>query len=258
MKNYYQILEVSKDASQEEIKRAYRGLAKKYHPDKTSYEGADKLFAAINEAYEVLGDPDKRRQHDDYEEAKNSTYRPQQRQYRSRPNYRPSSSSQVDVTPYVRYFRTINLVALIFSIILTMDYLIPRKQDVETVEGAYTVWGQTRRGTRYKIATEIHTDKGLFRIRSGFKGGINRGDLLYIDRSVFLNLATAISLGTSEQSEKQYLKGNIYYNFSFALIAMIGTALLGVRKKISPMNQLNFAIVNGILILLVMYFIKVS
>ena len=60
-KDYYQILGVSRDASEEEIKRAYRKLAHKYHPDKG---GDEKKFKEINEAYQVLSDKEKRAQYD--------------------------------------------------------------------------------------------------------------------------------------------------------------------------------------------------
>ena len=63
MKDYYKILGVSKSASQEEIKKAYRNLAHKYHPDKG---GDEKKFKEINEAYQVLGNKEKRAQYDKF------------------------------------------------------------------------------------------------------------------------------------------------------------------------------------------------
>lgn len=62
MKDYYQILGVSKNASEEEIKKAYRKLAHKYHPDRTG--GDENKFKEINEAYQVLIDKNKRNQYD--------------------------------------------------------------------------------------------------------------------------------------------------------------------------------------------------
>jgi molecular chaperone DnaJ len=66
-KDYYNILGVSKDASQDEIKSAYRTLAKKYHPDlHPNDESCAQKFKEINEAYEVLGDANKRANYDQF------------------------------------------------------------------------------------------------------------------------------------------------------------------------------------------------
>lgn len=63
-KDYYQILGVSKNADEQTIKRAYRDLALKYHPDKNPSPEAEERFKEINEAYEVLGDKTKRAKYD--------------------------------------------------------------------------------------------------------------------------------------------------------------------------------------------------
>jgi curved DNA-binding protein len=63
-KDYYKILGVDKKASQADIKRAYRKLARKYHPDLNSESGAEEQFKEVGEAYEVLKDPEKRAAYD--------------------------------------------------------------------------------------------------------------------------------------------------------------------------------------------------
>src|ERR1051325_6943269 len=86
--DYYQVLGIDKNASQEDIKKAYRKLARKHHPDvNPNDKEAHKKFQLINEANEVLSDPEKRKKYDQYgkdwkhaeqfEEARQS----QQRQY---------------------------------------------------------------------------------------------------------------------------------------------------------------------------------
>src|SRR3990167_5598525 len=63
-KDYYNILGIGKSASPEEIKRAFRELAHKHHPDKAG--GNEQQFKEINEAYQVLSNPEKRKQYDQY------------------------------------------------------------------------------------------------------------------------------------------------------------------------------------------------
>jgi molecular chaperone DnaJ len=64
MTDYYQVLGVDRGASQEEIKRAYRKMAHAHHPDKEG--GDEEKFKEVNEAYQVLGNEQKRQQYDQF------------------------------------------------------------------------------------------------------------------------------------------------------------------------------------------------
>lgn len=65
-KDYYKIMGLERGASQEEIKRAYRKLARKYHPDVSKEADAEANFKELGEAYEILKDPEKRAKYDQY------------------------------------------------------------------------------------------------------------------------------------------------------------------------------------------------
>ncbi|RDS80480.1 J domain-containing protein [Dyella monticola] len=82
-KDYYDTLGVKPDASEADIKTAYRKLARKYHPDKNKEAGAEDKFKAINEANEVLRDTEKRRA---YDQLRAGGYRPGE-QFRPPPNW---------------------------------------------------------------------------------------------------------------------------------------------------------------------------
>src|ERR671925_2136834 len=62
--DYYKTLGVDKKASADEIKKAYRKLARKYHPDTNKQAAAEERFKEISEAYDVLSDPEKRKKYD--------------------------------------------------------------------------------------------------------------------------------------------------------------------------------------------------
>merc|ERR1712198_729133 len=67
-KDYYKVLGVDKSADADTLKKAYRKLALKYHPDKNKDPGAEEKFKEISEAYEVLSDKEKRSTYDQYGE----------------------------------------------------------------------------------------------------------------------------------------------------------------------------------------------
>ncbi|XP_070492868.1 dnaJ protein homolog 1-like [Chironomus tepperi] len=82
-KDYYKILEINKGASDDEIKKAYRKLALKYHPDKNKERGAEDKFKEVAEAYEVLSNKEKRQAYDQFGNADYTEYpssRPNQHQ----------------------------------------------------------------------------------------------------------------------------------------------------------------------------------
>ena len=63
-RDYYEVLGVGRDATEEQLKKAFRKLALEYHPDRNKSKGAPEKFKEINEAYQVLTDPEKRSAYD--------------------------------------------------------------------------------------------------------------------------------------------------------------------------------------------------
>lgn len=75
-KDYYKILGIPSGANEDEIKKAYRKMALKYHPDKNKEPNAEEKFKEIAEAYDVLSDPKKRSLYDQYGEEGKVTEQP--------------------------------------------------------------------------------------------------------------------------------------------------------------------------------------
>lgn len=73
-KDYYKILNINKNASLEEIKKAYRALALQYHPDKNKNPDAEMKFKEISEAYQVLNDKQKRHEYDNIKQMPNNLF----------------------------------------------------------------------------------------------------------------------------------------------------------------------------------------
>ena len=95
METLYDILEVSRKASKEVIEKAYKTLAKKYHPDLQTAENkeiAEKRMKEINEAYDVLSDEQKRKEYDEKLEAEEE--RKKQEEYQNSMDYQNNSSTQ--------------------------------------------------------------------------------------------------------------------------------------------------------------------
>lgn len=74
-KNYYEILNISKNATKEEIRKSYRKLALKYHPDKNKEQNAHNIFIEINIAYETLKNPNSRTDYDNFLKSRNNSYK---------------------------------------------------------------------------------------------------------------------------------------------------------------------------------------
>ena len=80
--NPYEILGIDKSATESEIKKAFRKLSKKYHPDVCKEENADQKFKEVNDAYNILSDPQKKANYDTYGNAEGPSFAGHLRYYK--------------------------------------------------------------------------------------------------------------------------------------------------------------------------------
>lgn len=143
MKDYYQILRVSRSASQAEIKRAYRRLAVLFHPDKNPSKDAASLFQEINEAHEVLSDSALRLRYDELISGKFEVVQeaPPHRDpaYRRRhpPGYKAPPSRQSErlllMLHLLRFLKPLSWSAFAFCMFIVVDFFLPAYVSTEKV-----------------------------------------------------------------------------------------------------------------------------
>lgn len=128
MMDYYKILNVPTNADSEEIKRAYRNLAKKYHPDKNSEDSyAEEKFKQINEAYSVLSDTQKRNDYDFFRYNSSSTQTSEHKNASNR------SKRYSQTQSYNEYYENSFSFDDIFNSMRDSDKTNTENQDTETV-----------------------------------------------------------------------------------------------------------------------------
>jgi hypothetical protein len=157
--DYYELLGVHRSASDAEIKRAYRRLSFQYHPDKNDSPQAEELYKHINAAYDVLGDPEKRRSYDlrgvyqfDIQSEEQQQRRHRDPRYR-RPRQSPPRTQSDKYTPLevmaicMKYLVWVNRLGFVVAFLYALDYYLPYTISEETVSGYNAVYRNSGRYT---------------------------------------------------------------------------------------------------------------
>ncbi len=143
----YKVLGVKSKASIDEIRRAYRNLAKKYHPDVNSDSKADERIAEINAAYEQLSDPDSRRAYDtrfssgqvEQEEDPVEEYKREYRRQKINEVQEEAGGKAERQAQWYRVIRTLCYPIGVFSILVIADFFLPVNTEID-----YPVYGYQR------------------------------------------------------------------------------------------------------------------
>ncbi|HYG17920.1 MAG TPA: J domain-containing protein [Ohtaekwangia sp.] len=264
MKNYYTILGVSTSASHAEIKRVYRRLAVQYHPDKNPSPEAITLFQKINEAYDVLGDPVKRRTYDlsfrdpfnILKEESGPVHRDPR--YRGRnAGHRPAPSKpslrhlMKEYLPKVIGF---NFAGALLGCLLMIDYFLPVVQTTETVAEMYAVFKTTGRGTQRHYAYDVITTEEGTRIKFYEMKARNFevGSLIYIEHTPLFSTTRYISNGPETYGVSF---AGIYGPVGIVPLALFVISLLGIIFRKNVEWAFNFSIVSGVLLIISLFLV---
>jgi curved DNA-binding protein CbpA len=252
LKNYYFILGVTIYARDSEIKSRYRKLALKYHPDKNSSADAESVFKEINEAYEVLSDPQRKLLYDQMLigiEPPVQLAAPPHRDPRYRPkppgfvHQRNSMRERIFdfMSRNLKYAVWISRATFLFSIMLLIDFSLSPKSDSQRILDRESVYGG-----RYS-SLKVRIDNGSTLTISGKDAAKFR-----IGTDVILYSSPLLSVPIKMEDK---LKGvvarfpvSIYGNFVFVPLVLLFTSLLGTFYRKGVEHRFNLGVMNLLLL----------
>lgn len=161
--NPYQVLGVPQEATQDEIKKAYRRLAKQYHPDRNKSKAAEVIIVRVNEAYEILSDPVKKARYDQpYQTFYTQTdeehlYEERKRAFRKRKweeAQRAEAKREKREKLIYKIMRVLAFPCLAFAMVLVVDEWLPVNTYVEIADRGWQVRGHSR-GQAARVFSQV-------------------------------------------------------------------------------------------------------
>lgn len=258
MKDYYGILGVPPSASDLEIKRAFRKLAVRYHPDKNPSAEARPIFHDINEAYEVLGDSGKRALYDARRENpfaqileepvvrhRDPAYR---RSGRRPPSKREPPASFTLMKEYLPHFMWASRIGLLTTVLFFIDYFIPYQHAEEKVVRTYAVRYQ-KQVSHYIVETDSGRKIKLYDFSAGY---FSDDPTIRVTATRIYQTVMMVSNGAKDYEERV---AYIYRTLVFFPILLFVISLLAhlYRHRIEFCFSLNLAgmvllVINFVLI----------
>ena len=255
MKDYYRILQITPDASQEEIKKAFRRLAKVHHPD-VALEVKEAVFIQdINEAYTTLSNPEKRSRYDwirtnkrEFEAVEEPKSQPSKRY---KPFYKKRPSEGDIIKPYLNYTYTVSRVALLFALLLVVDFFMPLQQRSDKATYVIKVFSKHESG-EFHDHTQLQTWSGRILSVSKEAGEyFEQNPQLYLYSTPILGKARMVAPINKIESGFTIWR-SIYGNFVFFPVILLICAALGSLKRFPAEIDFTFGIASGILLLISM------
>jgi hypothetical protein len=264
VKDYYKILNIDRYATEIQIKKAYRDLALKYHPDKAGAFGSHQKFTEINEAYQVLSRKDHRENYNfiyDYEhidrkrqqadaiftETVNWRKNAERRQWR--PPFYARGEDSIDLTPYIKSVRIISMLSFLFTFLIILDYFLPKTNYEQTVLAKLTTYKSMN-------TIVIATEDFEFPLNYQYSKMIRAGDKAVISLSPIFGIQYKMMVESRMDKFVFNPHYSIYNIFAFFLVVLLVTSYIGLyQNRNNPELIFSAGVANVFLSLLVMYLI---
>ena len=271
LKDYYQILRVSRQANVLEIKRAYRRLAVVFHPDKNPSEEASALFQEINEAHEVLSDPDKRGTYDFMLRGGSNVSTPQPApagtQWHRDPAYRrrqqqPGYRRPVPRPPehllmmahFLKYLPILCFIGIGWCAILIFDLLLPfRVLEEKALSESARIYGWKTDHVPYIVVTD---NAHQFPVTQEGVDFFPVGSTVRIFASRIMNVLVKVESG--DRRFTIYALDSVYQNFLPVPIILLIFSVFGLTLKSGIEFRFSFGIALCMVILINLVFLIFS
>lgn len=247
MRDYYlELLELPPDATERDIKSAYRRLSKQYHPDRNPQEDSSKKFIEITQAYNYLTEVERYAyaRTVDPEVSERERWRQEARVRVRQQRQEEAAIREALIRQLLSYFNIIAVALLIFNGLLSIDYLLPRKaypQQSLKVERVFES-SRYRGGTRSYQYDDLHFEDFTLRIEKELVKSDDFFDEAVVLATVIFSKPQKALLTVNGQTTRYEPIYSIYTFFGFIIPAML--LLLGLYWRVikSSEQRLSLAI----------------
>ena len=256
-------MNIDRYATEGQIKKAYRDLALKYHPDKAGAFNSHHKFTEINEAYQVLSRKDHRENYNfiyDYEHidkkrqradtifAETVNWKTKNNGGWRHPFYR-NDEEKIDLKPYIKSVRIISMLSFLFTFLIILDYFLPKVNYEQTVLAKLTTYKSMN---TIVIATEDFEFPLSFR----YSKMIRAGDNAVVSLSPIFGIQYKLTIESRMDKYVFNPHYSIYNIFAFFLVILLVTSYIGLyQKRNNPELIFSAGVANVFLSVLVMYLI---
>lgn len=243
MRDYYlEILELPPEATEREIKSAYRRLSKQYHPDRNPQQDTSEKFIEITQAYDYLTDIEKYAHAEATPEvSERERWRQEARVRMRQQRQKEAATREALIHKLLSYFNFAAVALLIFNGLLAIDYLLPRKsypQQSLKVEKVF----ESSRGDRTYQYDDLRFEDFTLRIDKGLVKADDFFDKAVVMATVIFGKPQSALLTTNGQTTRYEPIYSVYTFFGFIIPAML--LMLGLYRFVikSSDQQLSLAI----------------